>query len=104
MEAVKRFQRTVCRKMTAIADMTGDHAHMNERLMSPMSGAPDYELKELRSNGERVSAVLRMARAELIHKKDLVYLFTKTNSTYLYLGILLNIINRWLDIWSILEE
>ena len=39
--------------------------------MLAMSGAPDYEQKELRSNGEHVSAVLRMARAKLL----LLYLF-----------------------------
>lgn len=35
--------------------------------MLAMSGAPGYEQKELRSNGEHVSAVLRMARAELLY-------------------------------------
>lgn len=33
---------------------------------SAMSGAPDYEQKELRSSKEHISAVLRMARAELL--------------------------------------
>ncbi len=41
---------------------------MNERVLQAMSGAPDYEQKELRSNGEHVCAVLRMARAELLRQ------------------------------------
>jgi len=39
---------------------------MNEHIMPAMSGTPDYEQKELRSNGKHVSAVLRMAWAELL--------------------------------------
>lgn len=48
--------------------------------MLAMSGAPGYEQKELRSNGEHVSAVLRMERAELfltgnrIGRKDKIIL------------------------------
>ncbi len=39
---------------------------MNEHVVQAMSGAPDYEQKELRSSKEHISAVLRMARAELL--------------------------------------
>lgn len=44
--------------------------------MLAMSGAPGYEQKELRSNGEHVSAVLRMARSELFldGRKDKIIL------------------------------
>ena len=44
---------------------------MNEHVVPDMSGAPEYEQKELRSNEVHVSAILRMARAELL----LIFLF-----------------------------
>ena len=44
---------------------------MNEHVVPAMSGAPEYEQKELRSNEVHVSAILRMARAELL----LIFLF-----------------------------
>lgn len=43
-----------------------NHACMNEHVVRDMSGAPEYEQKELRSNEVHVSAILRMARAELL--------------------------------------
>ena len=39
---------------------------MNEHVILAMSGAPDYEQKELQSNEKHVSAVLRMAQTELL--------------------------------------
>ena len=39
---------------------------MNEHGILAMNGAPDYEQKELQSNEKHVSAVLRMAQAELL--------------------------------------
>ena len=44
---------------------------MNEHVERDMSGAPENEQKELRSNEVHVSAILRMARAELL----LIFLF-----------------------------
>ena len=49
--------------------MRANHACMNENVLQAMRGAPFYEQKELRSNGEHVSAVLRMARAELCRRE-----------------------------------
>ncbi len=47
-----------------------NHACMNEHVVRDMSGAPEYEQKELRSNEVHVSAILRMARAELLPCMD----------------------------------
>ena len=51
-------------------NLWANHASMNEHIMPAMSGTPDYEQKELRSNGKHVSAVLRMAWAELLPFMD----------------------------------
>ncbi len=50
--------------------------------MPAMSGTPDYEQKELRSNGEHVSAVLRMAWAELLLIRKLNNAFFLTFPLY----------------------
>ena len=52
---------TIVCNSSAIAGITCESCLHDSHVIPAMSGAPDYEQKELQSNEKHVSAVLRMA-------------------------------------------